>query len=78
MSMGEDSWKNKTLIVGGVLGTLIGVGAALLYIRAEEEALDKRRNEPVKPRGVSPAALLPIAIALLGVLRQIGGLADRD
>ena len=76
--MADNSWKNRTMIVGGVLGTLLGVGAALLYVRAEEEAMDKRRNEPVKPKRVSPAAVLPIAIGLLGILRQISDLADRD
>jgi len=76
--MADDSWKNRTMIAGGVLGTLVGVGAALLYVRAEEEAMQRRREEPIKPKGISPAAALPVAIGLLGVLRQIADLADRD
>jgi len=75
--MADNSWKNQTMIVGGVLGALLGVGAALLYVRAEEETMEKRRNEPIKPKRPSPAAVLPIAIGLLGVMRQISDLADR-
>lgn len=76
--MDDNSWKSKAMIVGGVLGTLVGIAAAQLYIRAEEEALEARRNEPIKPKPVSPAALLPITITVLGVLKQMSGLADRD
>ena len=76
--MGSDSWKTRTMIAGGVLGTLIGIGAAMLYIRAEEEALEAARNTPVQHKAVPPTALLPVAIGVLGVLRQIGGLANRD
>jgi len=76
--MGDESWKGRTMIAGGVLGTLIGIGAALLYVRAEEEALEKRRAKPPTRKHIAPGAVLPIAVSILGVLRQISGLADRD
>jgi ABC-type nitrate/sulfonate/bicarbonate transport system permease component len=76
--MADDSWKNRTMIIGGLLGTLIGIGGAMMYIRAEEEALEVKRNTLVQHKAIPPAAVLPIAIAVLGVLRQISGLADRD
>lgn len=76
--MPDEAWKNRTMIAGGVLGTLIGVGAALLYVRAEEEAMEKEYEKGPQPKSVSPAALLPIAIGLLGVIREIAHLADRD
>ena len=76
--MQDAGWKNRTMILGGVLGTLIGVGAAMLYVRAEEEAMEKESLEGPKPKRVAPTAMLPIAIAVLGVLRQIAGLAERD
>ena len=66
------------MIAGGVLGTLIGIGAALLYVRAEEEALEKRRDKPPTRKGIAPSAALPIAIGVLGVLKQITRLADRE
>ncbi|MGH2592058.1 MAG: hypothetical protein ACRDGG_00945 [Anaerolineae bacterium] len=76
--MGEDSWKNRAMIVGGVLGTLVGIGAAMLYIRAEENELEKARDKPPTRKRIAPSAALPIAIAVLGVLKQITGLADRE
>lgn len=76
--MPDETWKNRTMIVGGVLGTLIGVGAALLYVRAEEEAMQEDYEKGPQRKRISPAAMLPIAIAVLGVLKQISGLADRD
>ena len=78
LNMADDSWKNRTMIIGGVLGTLIGIGAAMMYIRAEEESLEVKRNTLAQHKAVPLAAVLPIAIAVLGVLRQISGLADRD
>lgn len=76
--MGDESWKGRTMIVGGVLGALIGIGAALIYVRAEEEALEKMRDKPPTRKRIAPSAALPIAIAVLGVLKQITGLADRE
>ena len=76
--MSDDSWKNQTMIIGGVLGALAGVGAALLYVRGEEEALEDELEKGPQRKSLAPVAMLPIAISLLGVLRQIAGLADRD
>lgn len=76
--MSDESWKSRTMIAGGVLGTLIGIGAALMYIRAEEDELEKARNQPPPRKRIAPGAALPIAIGILGVLRQIASLADRD
>ncbi len=76
--MDNDSWKNRTLIVGGVLGTLIGIAAAQMYVRAEQDVLETQRVEGPKHKPVPVVALLPIAIGLLGLLKQISELADRD
>lgn len=76
--MGDDSWKNRTLIAAGMLGTLVGIAAARLYIRAESDALEVKRSTPVQHKPISPVAFVPIAIGVLGLLRQISELADRD
>jgi hypothetical protein len=64
----NESWKNKVLIVGGLVGALLGVGAAFLYIRTAEEAGG--------PREVSTGQVLKLAVAALGVVRQVSQLAD--
>ncbi|HLF28116.1 MAG TPA: hypothetical protein VJG32_17435 [Anaerolineae bacterium] len=76
--MGDESWKNRTMVMGGLLGTLIGVGAALMYVRAEEEAREKAQTHPPTRKGVPLTAIVPIAIGVLGVLRQISHLAERE
>ncbi len=76
--MSDESWKSRTMIAGGVLGTLIGIGAALMYIRAEEDELERARDQPPERKRIAPGAVLPIAIGVLGVLKQISSLADRD
>jgi ABC-type nitrate/sulfonate/bicarbonate transport system permease component len=76
--MADDSWKNRTMIAGGVLGALLGVGAAMLYVRSEEEAMAADYAKGPQRKSIPPVALVPIAISILGVLRQIGGLAERD
>jgi hypothetical protein len=64
----NESWKNKILIVGGLVGVLLGVGAAFIYIRTAEEAGG--------PREVSPSQVLKLAVAALGVVRQASQLGD--
>jgi len=76
--MADQAWKNRVLILGGVLGTLLGIGAAMLYMRAEEEALAEERGRPPEHKRISPVALLPIALGVLGVVREIVHLTDRD
>jgi hypothetical protein len=55
--------QKKALIFGGILGSLLGVVAAWLYIRTEE-----------KRKGVSPGEALKLSISILRLLRQISTL----
>ena len=72
--MPNDFWKYKRLIVGGVLGLALGIFAASLYVRTEEEELERRRNEPVKPKMPSAGAVMRIAMWMVTVVRQIADL----
>ncbi|HKZ85964.1 MAG TPA: hypothetical protein VJ793_20205 [Anaerolineae bacterium] len=76
--MEDQAWRNRVMVLGGVLGTLAGIGAAMLYMRAEEEALEEERSRPPQHKPISPVALLPIALGVLGVMREIVRLTDRD
>lgn len=60
-----DNWRSRALIIGGVLGALVGVAAAYLYIQRaqEEEKLEISAGEGVK-----------IGVLVLGLLRSIATL----
>jgi hypothetical protein len=60
-------WRNRILIVSGLVGALCGLGAGFLYIRAAEESGGGRE--------VSTGQILKLAVAALGVVRQASQLA---
>ena len=62
--MNEDpNWKVKTILLGGVIGALTGVGAAYLITQRAE-----REGEP--PR-LGAGEGFRVGMTLLGLLRQI-------
>ena len=63
----NSSWKNKVLILGGLIGALLGLAAGFLYLRMAEEAGG--------PREVSTGQVVKLAIAALGLMRQASQLA---
>lgn len=58
----EQNWKAKVLIVAGLFGALLGLGAGFLYIQVSEESGG--------PKKVSLGKAFKLAIAALGVVRQ--------
>lgn len=68
--MPDVNWKTKTLVTGGLLGTLIGLGAAFLYTRTAE------RNYTDKLPEISTGEALGIAISIIGIVRGIAALGD--
>lgn len=63
------TWKNKALLIGGILGTVVGLGAALLYIRSVE---DTGSDEPKK---VATGEALMLVISVFNIIRQAAKLA---
>ncbi len=59
----DDTWKVKTVLVGGVLGALVGVGAALL--------LAKRAEQKGTPLAITPGKGVQLGVMLAGLLRSI-------
>lgn len=64
--------RSKALVVGGVIGALMGLLAAWIYVRdlPEEEG-----REITLPRLV-PGDALKLGLGALGLLRQIAGLRE--
>jgi hypothetical protein len=72
-----NNWKMPIMVGGGFLGAAIGAVAARLFIRSDEIALERDRQRGPKGVGFSPSLLLPLAITLVGLIREIGSLAGR-
>ena len=68
----QSSWRTRTVLAGGILGSLIGVGAAYLYVRAAEEATQGGAPKRVKTRDA-----LRIGTAMVAIVRQIAELGGR-
>jgi len=62
------SWKLKTLVVGGALGLLVGVGAAFL--------LTKRAEQKGVPLAITPGKGVQLGVMLAGLLRSIMNLGE--
>jgi hypothetical protein len=68
-------YEQKMLLIGGVAGALLGVAAAFLYVKNNEDrvaAINEGRTEMVAK--VSPGEALGVGMSLVALLRQIVGL----
>ena len=69
--------EQKVLIAGGVAGLLIGLAAALLYIKANESQIAAvEAGEADEVKKVSPGEAMTVGLSLLGLLRQIANLGQ--
>ena len=70
-----NNWKLPIMVSGGFLGAAIGAAAARLFIRSDDIALERDRQRGPQGIGVAPSLMIPLAITLIGLIREIGGLA---
>jgi hypothetical protein len=61
----------RVMIIGGVVGALLGVGAAYLYLQSGVE-VDEEGNERLPT--VQPAKALTLGLGVMTLLRQIAGM----
>jgi len=64
--------RNKALIMGGLVGSALGVLAAWLYMRAARE------EEAVPPQAVPPGKMLKLGLSIMEVLGQVATLGERE
>lgn len=62
------SWKVQTLVIGGVVGALVGLGAAFL--------LTKRAEENGTSLAITPGKGVKLGMMIAGLLRSILSLGD--
>lgn len=68
------NWKTKVLIMGGVLGALLGLGAALIYIREAEASMAATQTPP----RVRPGEAVRLGVTLMDILRQVASIGAKD
>ena len=66
--------RTRIMIGGGVLGALLGVSAAYLYMRSVPIEVDEE-GRPRLP-AVQPGKALAVSLGVLTVLKQITGLGQ--
>jgi hypothetical protein len=64
------TWKNKSLLIGVILGALAGLGSALLYIRAAEDAGVE------EPSRIGTGDALKLGISIFSLIKQVSNLAS--
>jgi hypothetical protein len=66
--------RTRVMVIGGVLGALVGVLAAHLYLRSAA-AMPGEEGEAELP-AVQPGDAIKLSLGILGVLRLITGLGE--
>ncbi len=64
------TWKNKALLLGGIIGALAGLGSAMLYIRSVED------SGVEAPKRIGTGEALKMGVAVVGLIKQVSTLAD--
>ena len=66
------------MVLGGVLGAILGAVASQLFSQAD--AVARERDEKREPQGIqfSIPLVLPFALTIISLLRQISALAKDD
>lgn len=64
----DNSWKVQTLLIGGVLGALVGLGAAFL--------LTKRAEQKGDTLAITPKKGVQLGVMIAGLLRSVLSLGE--
>ncbi|MBL7184185.1 MAG: hypothetical protein ISS50_07025 [Anaerolineae bacterium] len=64
--------RNKILIIGGIVGSALGILAGWLYVRTARE------EEAVSPQAVPPGKMVKLGLSIMEVLRQVTALGERE
>lgn len=62
----RNEFRTRVIVIGGILGTVLGVISAILYLRAAEETYGD--DVPTTPQ---PRDALRLGVALLAIIRSI-------
>lgn len=65
------SSRNRTIVLGGLIGSLMGMAATWLYLRWASEAAE---GEVPPGKGIRLHDMMRLSWSILGVLRQIAAM----
>jgi hypothetical protein len=66
--------RTRVMIIGGVVGALLGVSAAYLYLRSVPVEVDEGGQERLP--SIQPGKALTVGLGVLTVLKHITGLGQ--
>jgi hypothetical protein len=64
--------RTRVMIIGGIVGALLGVSAAYLYLRSTPVEVDAEGQERLPT--LQPGKALTVGLGVMTVLKQITGL----
>lgn len=69
--------RSRVMLIGGLVGGLIGVLAAQLYLRSAEIKAEQAEDvEEAKLPSLEPGDMIKLVLSVLGVLKLVDGLAQ--
>jgi hypothetical protein len=69
--------KQKSMIIGGILGAALGAVGGYLFTRGLEMPREEGESEALSLRSIPPGEMVKLIIAIMGVLRGISELGER-
>jgi hypothetical protein len=66
--------RTRVMIIGGIVGALVGVGAAYLYLQSTPVEMDQKGQERLP--SVQPGKAITASLGILTAIRQIVGLGQ--
>jgi hypothetical protein len=69
--------KQKSLVIGAVIGALVGAAGGYLFSRGMDQPRADKGSRELSVRSVPPGEIVKLVIATLAVLRGIAELGER-
>ncbi len=69
----KNAYRARVLMIGGLVGTVLGIASAILYLRAADEV----HGEEGAPAAPEAGDAVKLGVALLGIIRTITEWAKR-